>query len=83
MRKFTSEAMRALYCGESLSNSRSKFQSTASASKSEPSWNFTPLRSLKVHLVLSASFTSQLSASPGMRPDALSAELMSQLMSPS
>ena len=83
MRKFTREAIRALYCGESLSNSRSKFHSTASASKSEPSWNFTPLRSRNVHLVLSASLTSQPSASPGMRPDASSAELMSQLMSAS
>ena len=80
MRKFTRDAIRALYCGESLSNSRSKFHSTASASKSEPSWNLTPLRRWKVHFVLSSGFTSQLSASPGMRPEALSAELMSQLM---
>ena len=37
---------------------------TSSAVKGEPSWNFTPLRSLKIHLV--GSGFSQLSASSGV-----------------
>ncbi len=36
-------------CGALVSNTLSKFQTTASALKAEPSWNFTPSRSLKVH----------------------------------
>jgi hypothetical protein len=56
--------MRAL-----LSSTFCTFQTTASALKSEPSWNLTPGRSRNVHLVLSASSTFHSVATPGMTPD--------------
>ena len=63
----------------------SRFQITASAVKSEPSWNFTPSRSLKIHLVLPGSPSSrpQLAASPGTSPDGFVALDRSQLISAS
>ena len=51
----------------------SMFQITASALNSEPSWNFTPWRRLKIQRFLSASSTFQDVASDGTRFDALSA----------
>lgn len=50
------------YCGAFLSKSFSRFQITASALKSEPSWNFTPRRSLNTHLDWSSGETWYSSA---------------------
>ena len=50
------------------------FQITASALKSEPSWNFTSWRRLKVQRFLSVASTFQEVARPGVRAEALSAE---------
>src|ERR1035437_6990344 len=53
-------------CGASLSSTLRTFQTTASALNAEPSWNLTPGRSLKVHLVLSLALTAQAVARPGI-----------------
>jgi hypothetical protein len=52
-------------CGASLSSTFCTFHTTASALKAEPSWNLTPGRSLKTHLVLSLASTAQELASAG------------------
>ena len=49
----------------SLLKMRSRFQITASALKSVPSWNFTPLRRWKIQIFLSAGSCSHFSARPG------------------
>ena len=46
-------------------NARSRLKITASALKSEPSWNLTPWRSSKIHFVGSAGSWDHLVASPG------------------
>ncbi len=63
---FDSTPVNADSAFEPLSGSarRSKVLATSSASITLPSWNFTPLRSLKVHTLPSA-FGFQLSASRG------------------
>ena len=53
-------------CGASLSSTLRTFQTTASALKADPSWNFTPGRSLKVHLVRSLASTAHEVARPGI-----------------
>ncbi|MNQ86711.1 hypothetical protein D3C85_1019110 [compost metagenome] len=53
-------------CGALLSSTLPTFHTTASALKSDPSWNFTPGRSLKTHLVLSAASTSHDTARSGI-----------------
>ena len=65
-------------CGASCFSTFSTFHTTASALNAEPSWNFTPGRSLKIHLVLSASSTFHSVARPGITTLALSAEERSQ-----
>ena len=69
--------------GASLSSTLRTFQTTASAVKALPSWNFTPGRSLKTHLVLSLASTAQLSARPGISTLGASALLRSQCVSAS
>ena len=71
------------YCGALSFSSFSMFQTTASAVKSLPSWNFTPSRSVNTQRVGSAASTFHDVARPGTRPEALSAEERSQLISPS
>ena len=70
-------------CTASLSSTLRTFHTTASALKSLPSWNFTPGRSLKTHLVLSFASTAQLSARPGMSTLGASALDRSQCVSAS
>ena len=70
-------------CGASCLSTFSTFQTTASASNAEPSWNFTPGRSLKIHLVLSSGATLHSVATPGITTLALSADERSQVVSPS
>src|SRR6476660_9517553 len=67
-------------CGASLFRTFSTFHTTASALNGEPSWKVTPDRSLKVHLVLSASSTFHSVASPGIITLALSAEERSHIV---
>ena len=57
--------------------------SIGAALTGEPSWNFTPERSLKTHLVVSLSSTFHSVARPGIRTLALSAEERSQCVSAS
>src|SRR5215470_13892292 len=52
-------------CGASLLKKRSRFHTTASALKSVPSWNFTPLRRWKIHTFLSSGACSHFSARCG------------------
>ena len=59
-------AWRLSKCGACGFSTLSKFQTTASASKSEPSWNLTPGRSLKVKTVPSGEI-AKLSARSGTR----------------
>ena len=70
-------------CGASCLSTLSTFQTTASALNGEPSWKLTPGRSLKVHLVLSASSTFHPVASPGITTLAFSAEDRSHIVSAS
>jgi hypothetical protein len=70
-------------CGASRSSTLRTFHTTASASKALPSWNFTPLRSLKIHLVLSAASTAHSVARPGISTEGLSALLRSHAVSAS
>src|ERR1700693_3952311 len=69
--------------GASLSRTLATFQTTASASKEEPSWNLTPGRSLNTHLVLSVASTAHSVASKGMTTLGFSAEDRSQPVKPS
>ena len=71
------------YCGDLSFRILSKFQTTASALKSLPSWNFTSRRSVTTQRVVSPSSTFQLVARPGTSTDGLSADDRSQLISPS
>src|SRR5882757_4163380 len=70
-------------CGASCFSTFSTFHTTASALNGEPSWKVTPGRSLKVHLVLSASSTFHSVARLGITTLALSAEDKSQPVSAS
>lgn len=66
-----------------LSSTLRTFQTTASAFSAEPSWNLTPGRSLKIHLVLSLASAVQLVARPGTSTLAASALDRSQWVSAS
>ncbi len=66
MREAVTPTWLASKCTASLSSTLRTFQTTASALKSLPSWNLTPGRSLKTHLVLSLASTAQLVASAGI-----------------
>src|SRR5450830_490793 len=66
MREAVTPTWLASNCGASLSSTLRTFHTTASALKGLPSWNFTPLRSLNTHLVLSLASTAQLSARAGI-----------------
>src|SRR5712691_9458901 len=68
-------------CGDCLFLIESNVKSTASALNALPSWNFTFLRSLKIHFFGSLLLTSHDSASPGTRVGSLSLRERSQLMS--
>ena len=70
-------------CAASCFSTFSTFHTTASASNSEPSWNFTPGRSLKIHLVWSLGDTAHSVATPGITTLALSADERSHVVSPS
>src|SRR5262245_26443896 len=70
-------------CGASCFSTFSTFHTTASASKSDPSWNFTPDRNLKIHLVWSVGDTFHSVATPGITTLALSADERSHVVSPS
>ena len=83
MREAVTPTWLASKCGASCFSTFSTFHTTASALNGEPSWNFTPGRSLKIHLVLSASSTSHSVARPGMTTLGLSADDRSQAVSPS
>jgi hypothetical protein len=61
----------------------SRFHTTTSASKSEPSWNFTPWRNLKIHLVGSPSTADHSVARPGRMSAMVSAFDRSQFTSAS
>ena len=58
-------AWRLSKCGACGFSTFSKFHMTASALKSLPSWNFTPGRSLKDHLVRSTGLAAHSVARPG------------------
>ncbi|MNS92240.1 hypothetical protein D3C72_1263690 [compost metagenome] len=66
MREAVTPTWLASNCLAVLSSTLLTFQTTASALKAEPSWNFTPGRSLKVHLVLSAASTFHSVARSGI-----------------
>ncbi|MNV49139.1 hypothetical protein D3C71_1410820 [compost metagenome] len=66
MREAVTPTWLASNCGALLSSTLPTFQTTASALKSDPSWNFTPGRSLNTHLVLSAASTSHDTARSGI-----------------
>ena len=66
MREAVTPTWLASKWGASLSSTFCTFQTTASALKAEPSWNLTPGRSLKTHLVLSFASTAHEVASPGI-----------------
>ena len=66
MREAVTPTWLASNWGASLSSTLFTFHTTASAFSGAPSWNFTPGRSLKVHLVLSLASTAQLVASAGI-----------------
>ena len=83
MREAVTPTWAGSYCSASLSSTLPTFQTTASALKALPSWNFTPGRSLNTHLVLSLSFTAQDRARPGISSLGLSALLSSQWVSAS
>src|SRR6478672_7684215 len=70
-------------CTASCLSTFSTFQTTASALNSEPSWNFTPRRSLNTHLVLSFGSTFHSVESPGITTLGFSADERSQVVSPS
>jgi hypothetical protein len=53
-------------CGAWAFSTLSKFHTTAAASRVEPSWNFTPGRSLNVQFRRSTGSASQLTATPGI-----------------
>ena len=78
MREAVTPTWLASNCGASCFSTFSTFHTTASALNGEPSWKVTPGRSLKVHLVLSASSTFHSVARPGITTLALSAEDRSQ-----
>src|SRR5262245_12952045 len=71
------------YWGASLLRFLSQFHRNASALKVLPSWNFTPWRNLKVHLVGSSLLISHDSASPGTKAGRVSPCDRSQRTSPS
>ena len=52
--------------GDFSSSARSRVKITASALKVDPSWNFTPWRSSKIHFVGSAGSWYHLVARPGI-----------------
>ncbi|MGY3404500.1 hypothetical protein ACVWZV_000613 [Bradyrhizobium sp. GM5.1] len=83
MREAVTPTWLASNCGASCFSTFSTFHTTASALNGEPSWKVTPGRSLKVHLVLSASSTFHSVARPGITTLALSAEERSQPVSAS
>ena len=70
-------------CALSLLKMRSRFQITASALKSVPSWNFTPLRRWKIQVFLSSGDCSHFSARPGRKVASLSVLVRSNRISPS
>ncbi len=78
MREAVTPTWLASNCGASCFSTFSTFHTTASALNGEPSWKVTPGRSLKIHLVLSASSTFHSVARPGITTLALSAEDRSQ-----
>ena len=65
MRGLTCAACFASNCGDLSSSTLSRFQTTASALKSEPSWNLTPLRSVKRQTFVSFGSTFHSVARPG------------------
>ena len=83
MREAVTPTWLASNCGASLSSTLRRFQTTESAVSAEPSWNFTPGRSLKTHLVLSFASTAQLVARPGISTLGASALDKSQWVSAS
>ena len=66
MRDAVTPTWLASNCGASCFSTFSTFHTTASALNGEPSWKVTPGRSLKIHLVLSASSTFHSVARPGI-----------------
>ena len=66
MREAVTPTWLASNCGASLSSTLLTFQTTASAFSAEPSWNFTPGRSLNTHLVLSLASTAHEVETPGI-----------------
>ncbi len=66
MRDAVTPTWLASKCGASLSSTLRTFQTMESAFNAEPSWNFTPGRSLNTHLVLSWPSTAQVVARPGI-----------------
>jgi hypothetical protein len=83
MREAVTPTWLASKCSASCFSTFSTFHTTASASKSEPSWNFTPERSLKIHLVWSEGETAHSVATPGITTLALSADERSHVVRPS
>src|SRR5688572_28569913 len=83
MRDAVTPTWLASKCGAPWFSTFSTFHTTASALKSEPSWNFTPGRSLNTHFVFSVGDTAHSVARPGMMTLALSADERSQRVSPS
>ena len=77
----TCAAWRLSKCGACGFSTFSKFQTTASASNAEPSWNVTPSRSFRVHFLRSAGSASQLVARPGTSLPGRSATSISQAIS--
>src|ERR1700716_3764363 len=70
-------------CGLSLLKMRSRFQITALALKSVPSWNLTPFLRWKIQVFLSSGDCSQVSAKPGRRVASWSVFVRSNRIMPS
>ena len=70
-------------CGDLSFRIFSRFHTTTSASKSEPSWNFTPWRSLKIQRLPSPSTADHSVARPGLMSAMVSAFERSQFTSAS
>src|SRR5580658_5515938 len=68
----------ASYCGDLSSYIRRKFQITASALKSDPSWNFTPSRTVQIQRVGLVSSACHAVNNPGVISANLSVWVKSQ-----
>ena len=83
MREAVTPTWLGFKCSASCLSTFSTFHTTASALKSEPSWNLTPGRSLSIHLVLSLASTPHSVDRPGITTLAFSALDRSQVVRPS